>query len=140
MGGQQAKQLFSPSGKQRVGSNREFAIAIIDIAAPRLNKTTKAFNGARKGARPPQPVLRSSCYGGWIACYGGWTKYAKSKHPGPEDQVLVIPSGDLLCWSFIDLLKIQKSNHKFQINSKSQYQNAPYQLNIFGNPNLCGHF
>ena len=48
MGGQQAKQLFSPPGKQRVGANWEFVIDIIDIAEPRLNKTTKAFNGARK--------------------------------------------------------------------------------------------
>jgi hypothetical protein len=60
MGGQQAKQLFSPSGKQRVGSNREFGIAIIDIAAPRLNKTTKAFNGARKG--PPERRRASAKY------------------------------------------------------------------------------
>jgi len=30
-----------------------------------------------------------------------------NKNPGPEDQALVIPRGDLLCWSFIDLLKFQ---------------------------------
>ena len=35
------------------------------------------------------------------------------KNLGPENPALVIPRGDLLCWSFIDLLKFQISN-KFQ--------------------------
>ncbi len=26
------------------------------------------------------------------------------KNPDPEDQDLFIPSGDLLCWNFIDIL------------------------------------
>ena len=35
-----------------------------------------------------------------------------SKKPGPEDQALVVPRGDLLCWKFIELLKSQISNRK----------------------------
>jgi len=37
---------------------------------------------------------------------------SKSKYPSPEDQALVIPRGDLLCWKFIELLKFQISNIK----------------------------
>ncbi|MDI6688315.1 MAG: hypothetical protein QME06_08875 [Desulfobacterales bacterium] len=38
--------------------------------------------------------------------------YKKVKNPGPEDQALAIPRGNLLCWQFIDLLKSQISNYK----------------------------
>jgi len=58
MGGQQAKQLFSPSGKQRVGSNREFVIAIIDIAARhkiRKNKNGEIHHAETKN--PPNPLF-----------------------------------------------------------------------------------
>ena len=34
------------------------------------------------------------------------------KNPGSEDQALVIPIGNLLCWKFIDILKFQKTNPK----------------------------
>jgi len=37
---------------------------------------------------------------------------SQSKDPGPEDQALVIPRGDLIYWNFIGLLKFQISNHK----------------------------
>jgi len=36
-----------------------------------------------------------------------------SKDPGPEDQALVIPRGDLLYWKF---QKLQISNYKYQTN------------------------
>jgi hypothetical protein len=38
------------------------------------------------------------------------------KNPGPDNQALVIPRGDLLCWKFIDLLKFQITNPKKQTN------------------------
>ena len=60
------------------------------------------------------------------------------KNPDPEDQALVIPRGDLLCWQFIDLLKSQISNYKLQTisndrNSKIQTMSRPgrfWSLNI----------
>jgi hypothetical protein len=36
-----------------------------------------------------------------------------SKNPEQEDMALILPRGDLLCWSFIDLLKFQISNSKY---------------------------
>jgi len=42
------------------------------------------------------------------------------KYPGTEDQALVIPRGDLLCWKFIDLLKSQISNYKYQTISNDR--------------------
>ena len=61
-----------------------------------------------------------------------------SKNPGPEDQALVIPRGDLLYWKFIELLKLQISNYKYQTisndrNSKIQTISRPgrfWSLNI----------
>ena len=49
----------------------------------------------------------------------------ESKNPGPADQALAIPGGELLCLKFIDLLKSQISNDKYQTisndrNSKTQ--------------------
>jgi len=43
-----------------------------------------------------------------------------NEDPGPEDQAWVIPRGDLLCWKFIDLLKSQISNYKYQTISNDQ--------------------
>ena len=47
-------------------------------------------------------------------------RYTLSKNPCPKYQALVILRGDLLCWMFIDLLKFQISNPKYQINPKLQ--------------------
>jgi len=44
----------------------------------------------------------------------------ESKYPGPEDQALVIPRGDLLCWKFIKLLKFQITNIKYQTNNNDR--------------------
>jgi len=33
---------------------------------------------------------------------------------------LVIPRGDLLCWKFIELLKLQISNYKYQTISNDR--------------------
>jgi hypothetical protein len=38
----------------------------------------------------------------------------KNKNPGPEEQALVIAGGSLLYWKFIDTLKSQISNSKYQ--------------------------
>ena len=62
----------------------------------------------------------------------------KIKNPGPEDQALAIPRGDLLCWQLINLLKSQTSNYKLQTisndqNSKIQTMSCPekfWSLNI----------
>jgi len=43
-----------------------------------------------------------------------------SKNPWIEDQALVIPRGDLLRWNFIDILKFQISNPKYQTNFNDQ--------------------
>jgi len=45
--------------------------------------------------------------------------HRRSRYAG-EDQALVIPRGDLLCWSFIALLKFQISNPNYQTNSNDQ--------------------
>ena len=45
---------------------------------------------------------------------------SKSKYPSPEDQALVIPRGDLLCCKFIELLKFQITNTKYQTNNNDQ--------------------
>jgi len=45
---------------------------------------------------------------------------SESKYPGPEDQASVIPRGDLLCWKFINLLKSQISNPKYQTISNDR--------------------
>jgi hypothetical protein len=42
------------------------------------------------------------------------------KYPDPEDQALVIPRVDLLCWKFIELLKFQIKNIKYQKNNNDQ--------------------
>jgi len=34
-----------------------------------------------------------------------------SKNPGPEDHALVVPRGNLLCWKFIELLKLPIPNN-----------------------------
>ncbi|MDP2645060.1 MAG: hypothetical protein Q8P24_08980, partial [Desulfobacterales bacterium] len=52
------------------------------------------------------------------------------KYPGPEDQAVVIPGGDLLGWKFIVLLKSQIANYKYQTisneqNSKIQTMSRP---------------
>ncbi len=61
-----------------------------------------------------------------------------SKYPDTEDQALVIPRRDLLCWKFIELLKFQITNIKYQTNnndrnSKIQTMSRPgrfWSLNI----------
>jgi len=45
--------------------------------------------------------------------------HGKSRYSG-EDQALVIPRGDLLCWKFIGLLKSQISNYKYQTISNDR--------------------
>jgi hypothetical protein len=52
-----------------------------------------------------------------------WT----SKNPGPENQALVIPRGDLLCCQRIDQLKFQITNPNDQ-NSKIQTMFRPEKL------------
>jgi len=52
------------------------------------------------------------------------------KTPGPRDPALVIPRGNLVCLKFIDLLKSQISNYKYQTifndrNSKIQTRSRP---------------
>jgi hypothetical protein len=49
------------------------------------------------------PELRYDRYG---------LKIDNHKKPGPENQALIIPKGDLLCWKFIDILKSQITKHK----------------------------
>ena len=69
---------------------------------------------------------------------GGKSSHKHIKNPGPEDQALAIPRGDLLCWQLINLLKSQTSNYKLQTisndqNSKIQTMSCPekfWSLNI----------
>ena len=58
------------------------------------------------------------------------------KNPGPEDQALFIPRGDLLYWKFIDLLKFQLTNPKKQTNKNDQ--NLKSQTLEFGFWDLFG--
>jgi len=46
--------------------------------------------------------------------------YTLSKESWTRDQALVIPRGDLPCWKFIELLKFQITNIKYQTNNNDQ--------------------
>ena len=58
---------------------------------------------------------------------GSTHRFFSRKYLGPEDQAMVIPGGDLLCWSFMNVLKFQISNKK-KMNAEHRTFNIEHRM------------